>query len=88
MWTPEKLAEFVGEGLLGLEALAPWLGRSLPHPLSLHLAGLGSSRALTEDLPLRLRVTPEPMLDDREGPISCLTSCVTWDGFHREYRCQ
>lgn len=31
MWTPEKPPGFVGEDLLWLEALASWLGWSLPH---------------------------------------------------------
>lgn len=83
--TPETLAEFVGEGLLWLsDAPTSRLGWSPPHPLSLHLAGLRSSKALTGNLPFGLRVTPESMLDDRESLIPSPTLCASWDDFHGE----
>lgn len=79
--------ERVSEGQLGLRL---WLlGLVGLWPASSQcLTGLGSSKALTENLPCRFRVTLGPRLDDREGPMPSPTLCATWDGFLGEQSCQ
>lgn len=51
VWTPEKPAEFVGEGRPWLEALASWLGWPLPRPSPCTWPGWGPARHLLRTFP-------------------------------------